>query len=59
MTWSDGQGYRLFGIRGLFLVDGFAGLLASAGLLIFLRRRALKAAIEPDIPDDLIEVEPA
>jgi len=33
--------------------------LASAGLLIFLRRRALKAAIEPDIPDDLIEVEPA
>ncbi len=59
MTWSDGQGYRLFGIRGLFLVDGFAGLLASAGLLIFLRRRALKAAIESDIPDDLIEVEPA
>ena len=59
MTWSDGQGYRLFGIRGLFLVDGFAGLLASAGLLIFLRRRALKTVIEIDVPNELIEVEPA
>jgi PAT family beta-lactamase induction signal transducer AmpG len=64
MTWTDGQGYRLFGIRGLFLVDGFAGILASAGLLIFLRRRALKRPIEPDIPDEpiedeIIEVEPA
>jgi hypothetical protein len=43
----------------LFLVDGFAGMLASAGLMIFLCRRALKTAIEPDIPDKLIEVEPA
>ena len=64
MTWTDGQGYRLFGIRGLFLVDGFAGILASAGLLIFLRRRALKKAIEIEIPDEpleeeRIEVEPA
>ena len=60
MTWSDGQGYRLFGIRGLFLVDGLAGLLASAGLLIFLRLRKRKKAIAPDFPDEqeLIEVEP-
>jgi MFS family permease len=59
MTWLDGQGYRLFGVRGLFLVDGLAGILASTGLIIFLRRRALKRAMEPDIPDELIEVEPA
>jgi hypothetical protein len=48
MTWSDGQGYRLFGIRGLFRVHGFAGILASVGLMIFLRRRVLKPAIDPD-----------
>ena len=59
MTWADGRGYQFFGTRGLFLVDGLAGMLASAGLLIFLRRRALKTAIEPDVPDELIEVEPA
>ncbi len=55
MTWTDGQGYRLFGVRGLFLVDGCAGILASTGLLIFLRRRALNRAIE-SAP---IEIEPA
>jgi hypothetical protein len=59
MTWTDGQGYRLFGIRGLFLVDGFAWILASAGLMIFLRRRARKRAIAPDVPEELIEVESA
>jgi PAT family beta-lactamase induction signal transducer AmpG len=54
MTWTDGQGYRLFGVRGLFLVDGFAGILASVGLMIFLRRRARnRATIE------VIEVESA
>jgi MFS family permease len=47
MTWTDGQGYRLFGVRGLFLVDGFAGILASAGLMIFLRRRALSRRATP------------
>ena len=56
MTWADGQGYRLFGIRGLFLVDGLAGILASAGLLIFLRRRSMLA--EPN-EDRIIEAEPA
>jgi len=63
MTWSDGQGYRLFGVRGLFLVDGFAGLLASAGLLIFLRLRERKKPIAPEFPgepreQELAEVEP-
>jgi hypothetical protein len=59
MTWTDGQGYRLFGVRGLFLVDGLAGILASTGLMIFLRRRALNRAVEIDMPDKLIEVRPA
>ena len=59
MTWADGQGYRFFGIRGLFLVDGLAAILAAAGLMIFLRQRALKTAIEPEFPDELIKVEPA
>lgn len=39
MTWADGQGDRIFGIRGLFLVDGLAALGAAIPLLIFLRRR--------------------
>ena len=54
MTWTDGQGYRLFGVRGLFLVDGFAGILASAGLMIFLRRRARNR-----VRIEVIEVESA
>jgi MFS family permease len=37
MTWFDGQGFRLFGVRGLFLVDGLAAIGAGVPLLIFLR----------------------
>ncbi|MGH8336496.1 MAG: hypothetical protein ACRETL_06710, partial [Gammaproteobacteria bacterium] len=40
MTWADGQGYRMFGIRGLFLMDGLAAIGAAIPLLIFLRWRA-------------------
>lgn len=48
MTWADGQGYRMFGIRGLFLVDGLAAIGAAIPLLIFLRWRAgVRAA--PDV----------
>ncbi len=43
MTWTDGQGYRLFGLRGLFLTDGLAALGAGIPLLIFLRWRARRA----------------
>jgi MFS family permease len=59
MTWTDGQGYRLFGVRGLFLVDGLAGILASTGLLIFLRWQALNRRTKPAeipalVPSDLV-----
>jgi MFS family permease len=49
MTWADGQGYRFFGVHGLFLVDGFASLGAAIPLLLFLRWRAgrIGAASEP------------
>ncbi|MEO7145914.1 MAG: hypothetical protein ABI165_20665 [Bryobacteraceae bacterium] len=40
MTWADGQGYGMFGIRGLFLTDGVAAIGAAIPLLIFLRWRA-------------------
>jgi predicted MFS family arabinose efflux permease len=39
MTWADGQGYRLRGVRGLFLTDGLAAIAAGTLLLLFLRRR--------------------
>lgn len=42
MTWADGQGYRLFGVRGLFLVDGLAAIGAAIPILLFLRWRARK-----------------
>ncbi len=40
MTWADGQGFRLFGVRGLLLVDGLAALVSGIPLLLFLRWRA-------------------
>ena len=40
MTWADGQGFRLFGVRGLLLVAGLAALGAAIPLLLFLRWRA-------------------
>lgn len=39
MTWADGQGFRLFGVRGLLLVDGLAAIGAAVPLLMFLRWR--------------------
>ena len=41
MTWADGQGFRLFGIRGLLLVDSLAAIGAAIPLLLFLRWRAV------------------
>jgi MFS transporter, PAT family, beta-lactamase induction signal transducer AmpG len=38
MTWADGQGWKHFGVRGLFLVDGLASLVALLPLLILVRR---------------------
>ncbi len=39
MTWFDGQGYRLGGVRGLLLVDGLAAVGAGIPLLVFVGRR--------------------
>jgi len=45
MTWADGRGYRMFEVRGLFLVDGLAALAAAIPLLLFLRSRARTVSI--------------
>jgi PAT family beta-lactamase induction signal transducer AmpG len=55
MTWADGQGFRLFGIRGLLLVDGLAALSAAIPLLLFLRWRATKNRPALDAPAALPE----
>lgn len=50
MTWADGQGYRLGGVRGLFLVDGLASIGAAIPLLLFLRWRAAKSCAADAVP---------
>ncbi len=55
MTWADGQGFRMFGIRGLLLVDGLAAITAAIPLLLFLRWRATKNSPAFDAPDALPE----
>jgi MFS family permease len=39
MTWADGQGYKHFGVRGLLLTDGLAGLISGLLLLLLLGKR--------------------
>jgi MFS transporter, PAT family, beta-lactamase induction signal transducer AmpG len=39
MTWLDGQGYRLYGIKGLFLVDGLAAVVTGLVLMVFVLRK--------------------
>ncbi len=39
MTWLDGRGYHLSGVRGLFLVDGLAAIVSAILLLFFIRSR--------------------
>jgi predicted MFS family arabinose efflux permease len=48
MTWADGQGYRLFAVRGLFLVDGLAAIGAAIPLLLILRSRAKRTSASID-----------
>lgn len=38
MTWADGQGFKHFGVRGLFLVDAVASAVAMVPLLLLVRR---------------------
>jgi PAT family beta-lactamase induction signal transducer AmpG len=58
MTWADGQGYRLFGVRGLFLADGLASIGAAVLLLFWLhwrtgRSRAVSASLDPEsVPEN-------
>jgi len=46
MTWADGQGYKHFGVRGLFLVDALASAVAILPLLLLVKRGLPKASIE-------------
>ncbi|HJT88014.1 MAG TPA: MFS transporter [Bryobacteraceae bacterium] len=43
MTWLDGQGYRLFGARGLLCVDAAAALCAAIPLLFLVRFESRRA----------------
>ncbi|HVW11091.1 MAG TPA: MFS transporter [Bryobacteraceae bacterium] len=38
MTWFDGQGYRLHGVRGLFVADGAAAVITALALMAFVVR---------------------
>ena len=43
MTWLDGQGYRLFGLRGLFAMDAGLSLLTAVPLLWLVHRELRRA----------------
>lgn len=38
MTWFDGQGYRLYSVRGLFVADGAAAVITALALMAFVVR---------------------
>lgn len=50
MTKADGQGWKHFGVRGLFLVDGLASLVALIPLLILVKR-GLPAARQVELAE--------
>ena len=39
MTWADGQGYKHFSVRGLFLVDALASAVALVPLLMLVKKQ--------------------
>lgn len=48
MTWADGQGYKHFGVHGLFLVDGLASAVAVVPLLMLVRKELrMREQMEP------------
>lgn len=51
MTWADGQGFRLFGIRGLLLVDAMAAIGAAIPLLLFWQWSARRTSLAVDAPN--------
>lgn len=50
MTKADGQGWKHFGVRGLFFVDGLASLVALIPLLILVKR-GLPAARQVELAE--------
>ncbi len=57
MTWADGLGYKHFGVHGLLLVDGLAGMTSGVILLALLgtrlkkmHRDARELTALPDVP---------
>jgi predicted MFS family arabinose efflux permease len=58
MTWADGQGYKHFGVHGLLMTDGLAGLISGIALLVLLGRQLKKMHLEKadvsSTPDALI-----
>ena len=55
MTWLDGQGFRMSGVRGLLLVDGVGAIGAAVPLILFLRWRATKNSPAREALDALPE----
>jgi predicted MFS family arabinose efflux permease len=55
MTWADGQGYKHFGVRGLFLVDGLASAVAVLPLLLLVRSQ-LRSKAAPILVEDEAKV---
>jgi predicted MFS family arabinose efflux permease len=50
MTWLDGQGYRLYGVKGLFLMDGLAAVVTGLALMVFVMRKGRAAGTERNAP---------
>jgi MFS family permease len=53
MTWADGQGFKNFGVRGLFLVDALASAVALVPLFLLIRKElghAPDAGVEEAVP---------
>ena len=46
MKWADGQGYKHFGVHGLLMTDGLAGLVSAVTLLVLLGRQLKKMHLE-------------
>jgi MFS family permease len=53
MTWADGQGYKHFGVRGLFLVDALASAVALLPLLLLMKKGLPKVSEEAVAPATL------
>lgn len=55
MTWADGQGYRHFGVRGLFMVDALASAVALLPLLLLVRGMRRERAVASASVRDVVQ----